>query len=459
MSKSFDLLRREFSAFYYDGFLIERDEGHILIKFNFSVDKRFEFNHEIIIKTDNLTLLNPVNGETARRLVFSLGLAEAVSYWKAICPKRFVVRCGYLSDEQIKWWKKLWFNGLGEFFFINGIQTDIESFIAVENTLPAPKDTADTPYVKSGINIVPVGGGKDSAVTLALLKDISDTVMCFTVNDHQARTDTAAAAGLGKGRIIRSYREMDKELLRLNSEGYLNGHTPFSSVVAFLSLYSAYLTGAENVILSNESSANEPSVQGLSVNHQYSKSYEFEKDFNLYTSKHLRLPVTYFSLLRPFCELQIAKMFASLPQFHEAFKSCNVGSKKNIWCRNCAKCLFVYIILSPFLPPERLFEIFGCNMLEKCELKDDFDGMTGISGAKPFECVGTVSEVNFALAMTAERYKKLGLPLPCLLDYFSSVSHGVGNGDPFSSFDSKNNIPKDFIKYAKEMLAFVQSAD
>ena len=78
MSKSFDLLRREFSAFYYDGFQIERDEGHILIKFNFSVDKRFEFNHEIIIKTDNLTLLNPVNGETARRLVFSLGLAEAV---------------------------------------------------------------------------------------------------------------------------------------------------------------------------------------------------------------------------------------------------------------------------------------------------------------------------------------------------------------------------------------------
>ena len=38
MSKSFDLLRREFSAFYYDGFQIERDEGHILIKFNFSVD-------------------------------------------------------------------------------------------------------------------------------------------------------------------------------------------------------------------------------------------------------------------------------------------------------------------------------------------------------------------------------------------------------------------------------------
>ncbi len=461
MGKSFDLLRREFSAFYYDGFHIEPGEEHILIRFDFSVDGRFCFHPETKIITGNLKLLNPVCGETARRLVFSLGLAEAVSYWKAVCPKRFVVRCGYLDAGQARWWKKLWYNGLGEFFYKNNIDTDIDSFVSIENANNKPEADFDEPYNKSGINIVPVGGGKDSAVTLSLLKDIADTVMCFTVNDQPARTETAAAAGFNADRIIRTYRTIDRELLRLNAEGYLNGHTPFSSVVAFLSLYCAYLTGAGSIILSNESSANEPSVAGTLVNHQYSKSYEFERDFMQYTEKYLRVPVSYFSLLRPFCELQIAKMFSSLPQFHKVFRSCNAGSKNNEWCLSCAKCLFVYIILSPFLPTERLFEIFGCNMLDKCELRSDFDGLTGFSDVKPFECIGTVDEVNFALCMTAEKYKREQKPLPCLLRYFVERQGELKMPavNPLLGFDNENGIPERFGIYAKEMIDYVKSAD
>ena len=461
MGKSFDLLRKEFCAFYYDGYHIEPGEDHILIRFDFSVDGRFEFHPETRVMTDNLTVFNDFIGEAAQRLVFSIGLAEAVSYWKAICPPRFVLRCGYLDEGQKSWWKKLWYNGLGEFFYKNSISTDIDSYITIENALPEPEATPDVPYNTSGINLVPVGGGKDSAVTLSLLKDIQETILCFTVNDQPARTDTVTAAGLDKSRILRTYRTIDPALLKLNAEGYLNGHTPFSSVVAFLSTYCAYLIGAAHIILSNESSANEASVGGTGVNHQYSKSYEFEHDFSLYAEEYLRVPIKYFSLMRPFGELQIAKMFASLPQFHPVFRSCNAGSKKNIWCCNCAKCLFVYIILSPFLSPERLFEIFGCNMLDKYALKNDFDGLTGFSDVKPFECIGTVREVNYALAMTAERYQKEGRLLPCLLEYFIAVrgEAGLPVENPLLSFDDDNGIPESFRKYAKEMYDIVTSAD
>ncbi len=461
MAKSFDLLRREFSAFYYDGFHIEPGEDSILIRFDFSVDDIFEFHPETRIITDNLTLLNDPFSATAQRLVFSVGLAEAVSYWKAICPSLFVIRCGYLDDEQKEWWKKLWFNGLGEFFYMNGIATDIESFLTIENTLPEPEASTELHYNTSGFSLVPVGGGKDSAVTLSLLEGIKDSLLCFTVNDQKARTDTVTAIGLDKSRIVRTYRTIDPALLKFNTEGYLNGHTPFSSVVAFLSMYCAYLTGAQHIILSNESSANEVNVGGTDVNHQYSKSYEFERDFSLYAEKYLRVPIRYFSLLRPFGELQIAKMFASLPQYHAVFRSCNVGSKKNIWCCNCAKCLFVYIILSPFLSPEQLFNIFGCNMLDKYSLKSDFDGLTGFSDVKPFECIGTVSEVNYALSLTADEYKNSGLPLPCLLGLF--VAHRGKTGppveNPLISFDLENGIPDGFMKYAKEMYDFVKSVD
>ena len=50
---------------------------------------------------------------------------------------------------------------------------------------------------------------------------------------------------------------------------------------------------------------------------------------------------------------------------HKIFKSCNVGSKSIPWnwCCDCPKCLFVYIILSPFLTKEE--RIKGCKNLFK----------------------------------------------------------------------------------------------
>ena len=74
--------------------------------------------------------------------------------------------------------------------------------------------------------------------------------------------------------------------------------------MAFLGLYCAYLIGAENIVLSNESSANESNIEGTSINHQYSKSFEFETDFNNYVEQNITKDIKYFSVLRAFNEMQ-----------------------------------------------------------------------------------------------------------------------------------------------------------
>ena len=449
---TFEELRKAYPVFAYDAYSVTREEDGILLTFSFSVDGLCTFHPQTKIKTDNLTLLNAFDSEQAKAIVFALGLTEAVSYYKAVCSPVIEVRCGKLTAEQKRWWKKLWFNGLGEFFYRNGVETTEADFTEVRCAEDA--EVPENVFRESDLHIVPVGGGKDSAVTLSLLQEEKENILGFTVNDQLARTETLLAAGLPKSRMIRTYRTIDPELLRLNREGFLNGHTPFSAIVAFLSLYCAYLTGARDIILSNESSANESNICGSTVNHQYSKSYAFEKDFTEYVQYVLHMPVRYFSLLRPFNEMQIAKQFAALPQYHAVFRSCNAGSKKNIWCCDCAKCLFVYCILSPFLSEEKLLEIFGENLLDKSSLLVDFQGLCGISEVKPFECIGTVREVRAALVRTIGKYKAAGKALPALLRYCDGTI--TAEDDPLQDYNAEHNIPPEFQGFMKEMLDFVR---
>jgi hypothetical protein len=323
-------------------------------------------------------------------------------------------------------------------------------------TTSGEKRQAGEDSVLMGKNIIPVGGGKDSAVTIELMKEHYEKNLFFTVNDQQARLETVRAAGYGEDRIIRTYRTISPELLELNKLGFLNGHTPFSAIVAFLSAYCAYLTGARFIVLSNEASANDTNLIDAEVNHQYSKSYRFESDFVSYLEKYIVGGISYFSLLRPFNELQIAKQFAAFPKYFDCFRSCNVGSKTNVWCGSCAKCLFVYSILSPFIAPERLEAIFGKNMLDDISLRADFDGLTGFSPVKPFECVGTAKEVCFALEKTAANYKKAGRQLPQLLEYFCENCKSVQT-NLFKEFNAENNVPAEFVSAVMEMYKYVSS--
>ena len=165
-------------------------------------------------------------------------------------------------------------------------------------------------YRISNLNgtLIPIGGGKDSCVTAEILKKEKDDNLCLIIGGKEPSIKCAEIAGY-KDKIVYVKRTIDNNLLELNKNGYLNGHTPFSSMLAFLSYLVAYLTGKKYVALSNESSANETNIKGENINHQYSKSFEFEQDFREYANKYLKADVEYFSMLRPINELQIAKIF------------------------------------------------------------------------------------------------------------------------------------------------------
>jgi len=393
----YDKLRQEYPWFSYDSFEIYTNKNSIDFYFVFNISNKYIFKPTYNIPFTKAVDINKLKeADFIQNIIFHIGLIELISYWKVTCSPIIYIKPKYMFEEQIKWWKKLYYNGLGEFFWHNNIKVQIDEF--VEITI-----TGDKPFIHS-INktyddnkvLVSVGGGKDSVVTLELLKN-KFSLIPFAINPRLSTIETVKTAGFNDNDIFIFNREIDKRLLWLNDKGFLNGHTPFSALLAFNSLLAAYLIDAKHIALSNESSANEPTDHNTMVNHQYSKSFEFEKDFREYVKKYIISDLNYFSFLRPLSEIQIAKIFSKYKKQYFAFKSCNAGSKNNLWCCACPKCLFTWIILSPFISQEVLEKIFGQDLLNNINLIEELNKLTGITPVKPFECVGTIEEVNIAL--------------------------------------------------------------
>ena len=190
------------------------------------------------------------------------------------------------------------------------------------------------------------------------------------------------------------------------------------------------------------------------MNHQYSKSFRFEKAFHDYEAAHIGSGTYYFSMLRPLSEFQIARYFAKCRQFHDIFRSCNAGSKEDKWCGHCPKCLFVCLILSPFLSREEVIAIFGRDMLDDPDMLEDFRKLTGMEKEKPFECVGSRDEVNAAVSLTIDKLEKEGQALPELFAYYKN-SGLYRKEDPenrrfFTYFDGENLLPPSCLALIKE---------
>lgn len=475
--KTFAELRAAWPAFIYRSYSLEYNNDTVCLSWHFEVPGLTEFRPKLELDTGQLALLNEPTSPQAHELAFSLGMVELISYWKATCSPNVIIECGALSNKQAAWWKNLYFGGLGEFFFLNQIETDISSFMTIHCTGVKPDRAAPhttVAFQSAGLNLIPVGGGKDSVVTLERLRPLEDKNLVFGINPTKAARDCMEIAGYGPERRVILQRTLDPNLLELNRRGFLNGHTPFSAVVAFTSLFCSYLLGVDYIILSNEASANESSVPGTEINHQFSKTSAFEEAFQDYVESVFGLPIRYFSLLRPFNELCIARDFARYPEYFAAFRSCNVGSKKNVWCGECAKCLFIAIMLLPFVGFTGVQEIFGKDILNDGGLAGILDQLTGAVEVKAFECVGTVSEVRYALnlaiirwrakAAEEERYERLPVLLEryllqcrdgrfgaLLLDAEQYPFNSPLHPDPLTTFHAENQVPERFLPLLEGM--------
>ena len=442
--KKYFQLRNDFPFFVYRGFDHYYSDKGLKIQFHFNLADQFSFHPTMIIPARDFYIKENFPDKRLDDLLFHIGMVELVSYWKAACPPIVYIENRTLEPEQVMWWKKLYFNGLGEFFYLNSIETTIDDFMEIKSVEGKPTVPFKIDLDRS--SIIPVGGGKDSVVTLELLTG-KEKSLPLIMNPRQATMGCAMKKGYYFDSIIEVQRTIDPTLLELNSKGFLNGHTPFSALLAFTSVLTAIMTGRKYIALSNESSANESTVGETMVNHQYSKSFEFEKDFRWYLRNFVTPDVEYFSFLRPLNELQIARFFSRFPDYFTVFRSCNVGSKNDIWCGKCAKCLFTWIILSPFFEQQKLESIFGSNLLNDPELIPVLDELTGITETKPFDCIGTVDEVNTALANLVKKLQDVEYPV-LLRHYMKSSAFDQLKHNSLSSlldsFDPEHFLPHEF---------------
>ena len=443
-NQKFIEFRKKYPNFIYKSYNYKINDN-LEIEYNFEVPGLETFNPKLKIPKKYIKI--EPNKEYLDYLIFQIGLIEIISYVKATCSKNIIIEASYINESQIKFLKKLYYNGLGELLYVNKI--DIKEDDLFNITCTHEKiELREIEYEGKG-NLICVGGGKDSCVTLELLKNEKNN-SCFIINPKTPSLSCAKKAGYDDKNIIKIERILDKKIIELNNKGFINGHTPFSSVIAFIAYLVAYLSGKENIVLSNESSANESTIIGTNVNHQYSKTFEFECNFRNYMKENIKLNINYFSLLRGLSEYNIAKLFSKYKKFHSVFKSCNLGSKEKewIWCCNCSKCLFIYIILSPFLTKEELINIFGQDLYERKDLLDTFIEIIGYSKTKPFDCVGTYEEARYSISQVIKNNDKL----PYLLQYYKDHYKLELDGSLIKKYNNENNLNDYYNKIVKEEL-------
>lgn len=455
--EQFQKLREDYQKFIYESYSLQPIDGGIACRFSYCLQgqsRLVSFTHEVRFQGRfDRSLTHPV----LQQAVFLLGLAETINYWKLACPALLEVVPGNLTSSDVLFWQKLFTRGLGEFYWLNGLYETVSKNapLTIVSVSQGPAFVAES-YPTQGC-LVPIGGGKDSVVSLELLKKLPQTADVFPIDAYllsarEASYTTAAIGGFTDDTRLEAFRVFDPQLFRMNAEGFLNGHVPYSAILGFSSVVAALLHGKKYIVLSNEGSANEPTVPGTWVNHQYSKSLEFERDFSDYVRERITPDIFYFSLLRPWSEARIALDFAALTDYHKDFRSCNKGSKENRWCCQCSKCLFVFILLAAHLPVEQVAEIFGENLLDNASLIPVLDELTGLASSKPFECVGTVAETRWSMERIQQRHFSVcGTPSFALLDHFASVT--LPDAPTFHMLEPElaDNIPLPFLPLVLEV--------
>jgi len=387
------------NSFSFDSYELNADSREIRLRY--SMDENLNFEEVLLLPKGEWNKLDP---KLLDRALFNLHLIGGISYYKAYCPKEILVKSGQLNEVEAAFWNKLYTQGLGEFFYENKL--DFRGLVQFPVTPGFQFEAipADLPRK----SLVPLGGGKDSIVACELMRRRGMDFDLFNLSGHHVAKDVAEVM---EKELIIVKRTLSEKLFELNAAGAMNGHIPITAYVSFLSVLMALLYGYDSVVFANEASANYGNVKlhGIMVNHQYSKSLEFEQDLGKYLAQYLCPSLRVFSLVRPWYELRIAKEYAGLMEYHQVATSCNRNFKihgdkpATRWCGECPKCAFVFAILAPFMDKERLIDIFAKNLFADESLLPLFKELAGVKDFKPFECVGTPDEIRTALQWVRER--------------------------------------------------------
>jgi len=418
----------------------ETDAVNATVALRYALDDDYHFEERVDFGQAGLPL-SPGKEHGFDRVVRLLHLMAGVSYYKTAAPRHIVVETGALTRAEMRLCHDIYDRGMREFAYRNDLAVPMDLEISTpgaqhesrgENHEENDPQISVAEAPEPGI-AVPIGGGKDSIVVLEALKKPSETrdpneprdprdpktseepkepedprPLLVSVNPNPAVERIASISGLDLARIRRT---LDPLLFDLNEQGALNGHVPVTAIVSLLTVAGGYLYGYDTTAIALESSADAPTrvlgeepdgtgSNGVDVNHQWSKSVEFEAQLQQVLRESVHQSIRYLSPLRMFSELEITAAFATLTPYLSAFRSCNRASRISApvdgWCLACPKCRFVFLALATVLARQEVTAIFGADLLDDEAQAEGFFDMLD-ARRKPFECVGTVEEVAQAL--------------------------------------------------------------
>jgi hypothetical protein len=332
-------------------------------------------------------------------------LIAGLSYYKAGAARRIDVGTTPLGTHGRRLFKAALSDGLGEFAYRNQIplsDVTIEGLVGVESF---------EPFVDANRVLTPFGGGIDSVVTVENLRGRVDQTL-FVVSPSSGRftplEETAAVTGLD---VVRASRTLDPQIVR-GDESFFNGHVPVTTMVTLLAAVAAVASGRGGVALSNEHSSSIANLRWYNsdINHQWSKSWNAENLIATAIAERVGSELVVASYLRNRSELWVAKEFSGLEQYHHVFRSCNrafsqvPGERASQWCGECDKCLFVNLVLAPFVSRPALRDIFTSEPLSDPARVEQLRTLVGLGAEhKPFECVGDPDESAVALTEVSHR--------------------------------------------------------
>ncbi len=386
---------KDYSTFIFESYDFDAPNNEVRLRY--SLDDEIFFTEILEIPRGNR------NKDNIENTLFLLHLAAGVSYYKTCCPKNIEIRSGSLNEEQAQFWNTVYENGLGEFFYRNNV--DFRGLInfPVNGGTAAPKERPS-----SGRVLVPIGGGKDSVVTVEKLKSQGRDMALLRMGTHPLIDNMVSVMNL---HCMNIKRKLPRKLFEMNEQGAMNGHVPITAFLSCLCVFIAEMFNFDEIAMSNEKSANEGNTEylGKDINHQWSKSAEFETAFADYVRTYINPKLQYHSLLRDMTELEIVEEYVKHPQYFDCTTSCNANwriagkpSEKK-WCGICPKCTFVFALMAAYMKKDAVVSMFGDNLFENENNIPLYKQLLGKEGFKPFECVGTPEETKQAFTKIWER--------------------------------------------------------
>jgi hypothetical protein len=411
----------KYQEFIFESYQFDVDQKKLTLNYNYDqvlhFQETFTFDFEFV-DYDKTTL------EKACQDIF---LMAGVSYYKTYLAPVIVVKQASLDQAGAKFFSETYQRGLGEFFYVNKLDPNTKIEFPVSQTTQQAKATSPNNGVLVGI-----GGGKDSLLSVEFLRGLPK-VATWSLGHKSQLEPLVKTIRLPHFWVDRQW---DRSLLELNQADAHNGHIPISAIFACVGTVVAILSGYRDAVVSNENSANEPTLdyQGVAINHQYSKSSAFETAYQAYLASQ-QLPVRYYSFLRPLSEVHIAELFAKVgfEKYKAVFSSCNKAFTHNqnhlFWDGTCSKCAFVFLALTPFVAQEELETLFSSkNLLQDTSLEATYKQLLGIEGDKPLDCVGEIKESRAAMRLAQNTYPELSkymFEIPDDYNYKALAKHNM----------------------------------